>query len=237
MEILTQTDLEEAALRYGILPFFANNIPGFSVEEMTPPGMLFGGNEYEGCWEWKGPVVRSGTTAYGKFFRRKAGFVSRELLPYFMKMRREGFTLKSGSTDEMVYDIISINGRMTSTDLRESILGKPKKRRAGELPELYADHVDFKPASRHSLEGPLQRLQMASMLCISDFRYKQTKRGERYGWGVAEYSTPEMHFDDSRLMSPASGMSARECLDHIIEHVSSRYRGATPSQLRTLLKF
>ena len=49
--VTSAAELEEAPAKYGILPFFRNNIRGFSVEEMTAPGLLFGGNEIEGCWE------------------------------------------------------------------------------------------------------------------------------------------------------------------------------------------
>ena len=41
--IASKEQLERAALRFGMLPFFANRIPGFSVQEMAAPGMLFGG--------------------------------------------------------------------------------------------------------------------------------------------------------------------------------------------------
>ena len=235
--ITTQEELEEAPLRYGMLPFFSNNIKGFSVEEMTPPGLLFGGNEYEGCWEWKGPVVRKRTSAYGKFFRRKAGFVSRELLPYFLQMRRLENPIKVGGTDEMIYDIIGINDSMTSTDLREGLLGKPRKRTAFDLPdspgEILAPVMENgKRPSRHTLEGPLQRLQMGGWICISDFRYKTTKKGERYGWGVAEYSTPEAIFGRESLIVD---MGAKECLDYIVDYVKSRFPSATSEQITRLL--
>lgn len=239
MKIRTQEELERAALEYGILPFFPNNIKGFSVEEMTTPALLFGGNEYEGCWEWKGPVVRKRTTAYGKFFRKKAGFVSLELLPYFLKMRRSETPIPAGSTDEMIYDIISINDRMTSTDLRETLIGKPKRRTAFDLPELASEigaassGTFEKRPGRHSIEGPLQRLQMGGRICISDFRYKQTRRGERYGWGVAEYSTPEMLFDSDALHTD---LNPEECLEFIIERVAKKYRKASPEALKKLLK-
>lgn len=214
MTITSQVDLEEAAVRYGVLPFFRNNIKGFSVEEMTAPGLLFGGNEYEGCWEWKGPVVRMRTTAYGKFFRRKAGFVSRGLLPYFLRFRRSRYGIKTGTADEMIYDIISLNDSMTSTELRESLLGKPRRRTAFDLPELdggssasavsAAAPAEGKAPSRSSLEGPLQRLQMGGWICISDFRYKLTGKGDRYGWGVAEYSTPGILFEREELTTDLS---------------------------------
>lgn len=244
IQISTQADLEECVLKYGILPFFRNNISGFSVEEMAAPGILFGGNEFEGCWEWKGPVIRNRTAAYGKFFRKKAGFVSLELLPYFLKMRREAYPVREGSPEEMIFDIISINDSITSTDLREAIIGKPKRRSPYDLPEpadntasgnmRFSDEISQGPVkslSRHSLEGPLQRLQMAGRICISDFQYKQTKKGERYGWGVAVYSTPEILFNLTSSSLPA----ADECMERIIEAVSSRFPSATPSQLKKLL--
>ena len=240
MIITSQIELEEAAVKLGILPFFPNNIKGFSVEEMTPPGLLFGGNEYEGAWEWKGPVVRNRTTAYGKFFRRKAGFVSRDLLPYFLKYRRSFHPVPQASTEEMVYDIIEINDAMTSTDLRETLLGKPRKRTAFDLPALDgapAIGANVSPGgkrpSRSALEAPLQRLQMGGWLCISDFRYKTTRRGERYGWGVAEYSTPEMLFGRDEL---AVELSPEESLEYMVDYVGSRFPRATAQQMRALLK-
>ncbi|MCH5217859.1 MAG: hypothetical protein J1F07_04830 [Muribaculaceae bacterium] len=242
MRILTIDDLEGAALKYGLLPFFRNNIKGFSIEEMTPPALIFGGNDDEGCWEWKGPVIRRRTTMYGKFFRRKAGFVSRELIPYFLKMRRDSGIVTPGSTDEMIFDIISINDRMTSTELRETLIGKPKRRTAYDLPELEAtsdpgfnltsEKGAGKP-SRHTLEGPLQRLQMGGHVCISDFRYKQTRRGERYGWGVAEYSTPEMLFESSELHTD---LTPGECRDYIIEYVGSRFPSASADGIGRLIR-
>ena len=233
--ITTRHELEEAAVNFGILPFFPNNIKGFSVEEMTPPALLFGGNEYEGCWEWKGPVVRERTTAYGKFFRKKAGFVSRELLPYFLTFRRGTNEISPGSSEEMIFDIIDLNDGMTSTELRESLIGSPKRRTAYDLPDMpgvgQPEFIGKRP-SRHSLEGPLQRLQMGGWICISDFQYKLTKKGERYGWGVARYSTPESVFSSDNL---SADLSPQECLDFIIDYVRGKFRGASPEALRKLL--
>lgn len=233
MLITTMSELEEAAIKYGILPFFRNNIKGFSVAEMTPPGLLFGGNEYEGCWEWKGPVVRTRTSAYGKFFRRKAGFVSLELLPYFLKFRKEAYPLKPDSTDEMIYDIISFNDRMSSTELRQTLNGAPRKRKACDIPDLETEiQPERKRPSRHSVEGPLQRLQMGGRICISDFKYKMTRKGERYGWGVAEYSTPETLFERTDL---SVDLSSEECLDYMVEFIQRKFPGATRDKLVKLL--
>lgn len=239
MKILSKQDLENAIIEYGVLPFFRNEVRGLSIEEMTPPGLIFGGNDFDGCWEWKGPVVRERTTAYGKFFNKKAGFISLELLPHFLNWRRAGFKPAAGSKEEMILDIISINDRMNSTNLRESILGLPfsRKRTAYDLPDLdpmiYPNvKIGAKKPSRHTLESPLQKLQMGGWICISDFQYKTTKKGERYGWGVAEYSTPENIFESKDLFV---AISPNHSLEFMTEFVGSRFKKANQSQIRSLL--
>ena len=59
-------DIEARCAELGFLPFFRCGIPGFSVEEMVAPEYWF--TDEEGAWEWKGPVIREGHCAYGKFF-------------------------------------------------------------------------------------------------------------------------------------------------------------------------
>ena len=73
--IHTKEDLKEAIDAYGILPFFANEIKGFSIEEHCDPKVYFG--KEPGVWEWKGPIIQEMKCAYGKFFLKKAAFVKR----------------------------------------------------------------------------------------------------------------------------------------------------------------
>ena len=71
----------------GFLPFFHNPVEGFSLEEMLPPEFWFP-DEGEGIWEWKGPVIARAGCAYGKFFRGKACYISREWFGDFANLRR-----------------------------------------------------------------------------------------------------------------------------------------------------
>ena len=225
--------LEEAGLKFGILPFFSNPVKGLSVAEMTPPGLLFGGNIDEGCWEWKGPVIREKSLAYGKFFRRKAGFVSLELLPDFINYRRTVYPIIPDSTEAMLLDIIRENDSMTSTELKGGIFGERKRNRQWyDLP----DNEDLIPLSgkRKSLEAPLQRLQMGGWLLISDFEYKITKRGERYGWGVARYSTPELNFGDN--LRKLEDVDPKKSLTRLTDYVKRVWPTASRKELMLLLK-
>lgn len=219
MRIDSRESLERAARRYGVLPFFGNKIAGFSVEEMTLPGLLFGGAEgYDGCWEWKGPVIGEQTTAYGKFFRRKAGFVSLELLPHFLNYRRKTYPIVTGATEEALYDLIRSREGATSPEMRNIIFSELPK---GERPK------------RHALEPALQRLQMGGWILIADFEYKYTQRGERYGWGIALYSTPEIWLGMSDKGIEAT---PEESLEWLVEEVGRRLPDADPKLLRELLK-
>lgn len=228
----SRESLEKAAETFGLLPFFPNKIKGLSVEEMCAPGMLFGGNFEEGCWEWKGPVIRRRTTAYGKFFRRKAGFVSLDLLPDFLNYRRFSYPVLPGGTEEMLLDIIRENDSLTSTELKKYIFGERKRLRWDDLPERDINSIQFN--KNKSLESPLQRLQMGGWINISDFEYKITKRGERYGWGVARYSTPELSFGE--LIGLRFKRTPEESLSFLIEEMKKRWPGISKRDWLYLLK-
>ena len=66
--------------RVGFLPLFQNEVKGFSVEEKTSPLFWWTGDPEQDPWEWRAIVARSGRVAYGKFFNKKAGFISLEPL-------------------------------------------------------------------------------------------------------------------------------------------------------------
>lgn len=61
----------------GFLPLFRNGIDGFSAEERTCPTDWWSGDAARDPWEWRQLIARSGRVAYGKFFGKKAGFISK----------------------------------------------------------------------------------------------------------------------------------------------------------------
>lgn len=219
MRIDSRESLEGAALKYGILPFFSNRIPGFSVHEMCMPGMLFGGNSGDdGCWEWKGPVIREQNLAYGKFFRRKAGFVSKSILKEFLDYRRAAYPISEDSLEALVYNLLKEKEGATSAELRTDIFQSLPK---GERPR------------RHVLEPALQRLQMGGWILIADFEYKYTARGDRYGWGVALYSTPEIWLD---FKGEASATSVEDKFNLLVDKVLKLNPSLDRKDIEYLLK-
>ena len=166
--------------RLGFLPFFKNEIPGFSIAEHTPPRLWFSDVE-EGPWEWKGPIARAGDCVYGKFFRGRAGFISRELFPVFANYRRNGYNFDAlyddgfaPHADKQIYDTLTRSGSLLSRELK-TLSGFGKDGEKG-------------------FDGRITRLQMSCYVVIEDFAYMEDKFGKAYGWGVARYTTPEALF-------------------------------------------
>ena len=94
----------EEAITYikktGFLPLFKNDIPGFSLEERTFSGDWWSGDAQRDPWEWRKIMAGSGQMAYGKFFDKRAGFISRDWFPYFANYRRDGYDFDALWDDE-----------------------------------------------------------------------------------------------------------------------------------------
>ena len=99
--IRTIDDLENAVKELGILPFFMNSIRGFSIDEHVDPGIWFTGED--GPWEWKGPVINELGCAYGKFFEKKAAYISPAWFLHFANYRRDGYDFDARVEDGLVY--------------------------------------------------------------------------------------------------------------------------------------
>ena len=180
-----RSDLIRAVSHFGFLPFFANEIEGFSVEEMTPRKLWF--TDIPGPWEWKGPVISEGDCVYGKFFDKKAGFVSNKWFPDFANLRRDGYDFDArfedglaGNREKYLYDLIAS---------RHSILSKDAKIIGGYMKPKSSGRDDWKP--RTGFDTTITKLQMQCYVITSNFEYEISKTGESYGWGIARYAVPE----------------------------------------------
>ena len=189
--IRTKEDLERAVEELGFLPYFSHGIKGFSIEEHVDPKAWF--SEEEGIWEWKGPVIRDIRAAYGKFFDKKAGFISKKWFPDFANMRRDGYDFEAGMSDglfteneEYLYHLIASH---------KGILSRTAKAYGGYLKTHETGKDRWEP--RKGFDTTIAKLQKRGYILISDFEYEIDKKGEFYGWGIAEYMTPERFYGKS----------------------------------------
>ena len=221
--IRTKQDLIDAVVTFGIVPFFRNSIPGFSIEEHADPSAWYD-REEDGwpVWEWKGPVIRQTRCAYGKFFEKKAAFVSLDWFCELANYRRDGYDFDARFDDGLasrrekdLYDVIDANAPVLSRTVKA--IG------------------NYRKGGRTGFETLLTRLQEQCYVLTSDFVYSLDRHGRPYGWGTAQYSTPEKLFgaeftDRVYVRSPA------ESLDRLLAHLGSLVPRADEKALQKMIR-
>ena len=204
----------------GFIPLFKNGIEGFSVEEHTIPENWWCGDQKIDPWEWRTQIAASGKAVYGKFFDKKAGFISKKWLPYFANYRRDGYDFESYWLDgkaslrqKKIMDLMN-----PDTEIFSNIL----KAEAG-----------FGKGGEKNFEGILTSLQMSLYLCVRDFECRTNKNGEPYGWPVAVYSMPEHLWGEDYLMK-AFNEDPSKSRERIINRIKKLYPNATEKELKRI---
>ena len=214
-------DLLDMVRKIGFLPLFSNSIPGFSVEEHTPAADWWQDDPATDPWEWRHIAASDPSVAYGKFFDKKAGFVSREWFPRFANYRRDGYD----------YEGLYEDGKLNSRCKRIMDVLEPDEDAVG-LRLLTCD-VRKRAAVEKGFEGALTELQMKAFLIMGSFRQKTNRRGEAYGWHVAELMTPETKWGYDAVNSLRERPEAS--WERIREQVGRFFPGAGDREIRKVM--
>ena len=225
--VRTKQDLLEAVETFGIVPYFSTSIPGFSLEEHCHPLVLFS-DTGEDTWEWKGPVIQESGCAYGKFFEKKSAYVSREWFLDLANYRRDGYDFDARYDDglarfqdKQLYDLLSASAPVLSKDLRNS---------GGYA---YSGRWQ-KTEGKKGFDTSITRLQEQCYVIISNFVYTLDKKGNRRGWGVAEYSTPEKFMGE--YFEQVYQRKPEESYERLMEHLISLFPQVPEKNLKKFLK-
>ncbi len=221
--IKNKSDLINAVNEFGFVPFFENSVEGFSIEEHIDPSCWWHSDTGAwSAWEWKGPVIRETGCAYGKFFEKKACYISREWFADFANYRRDGYDFDARYDDglapykdKQLYELVSGNAPVLSKTLKQ--LG------------------NYKKGGNKGFDTMINRLQAQCYVVISDFVYMKNKNGEPYGWGVAEYSTPEV-FMGSSFTDKVYSRSPEESYERLLAHFCRLLPDASISQIKRFLQ-
>lgn len=200
----------------GIVPFFENPIPGYSIEEMTARENWFDGQEDLRLtpWDWKIPVVQSGDIAYGKFlWGGKAAFATVEWYAELMNWRR------------------SLSKYQPTEDQR-LVLGYLDKHDTIGIKEIRG-LLNVKKSAADAL---ITKLQMQCRVVTGDITRVYRGPDLHYnGWQVSSFCTPESLFCVDALPGPGGfpfgesrtlevDHSPAESLERLVEHI----RGIAP---------
>ena len=217
-------DLIELIDELGFVPFFENEIEGFSIEEHIAPGHWYydSGDGFWDAWEWKGPVIQQTKCAYGKFLRGKAMYISPKWFPDFANFRRDGYDFDARFEDGLasfddkdLYELLDANA---------PILSKPLKRLG-----------NYKKGGRKGFDSSIARFQKQCYVIISDFKYLTDKFGNEYGWGVAEYSTPEKFFG-KKFTNNVYKRTPEESKRRLVKHFKKILPGVEDYWIEKILK-
>jgi len=218
--IRTQEDLENLIEEWGFVPFFENEIEGFSIKEQVDPKLWF--TEEDGPWEWKGRIAVKGRCAYGKFFGKKAGFVSKKWFADLLNYRRDGYDFDSlcdegrvPEKDREIVDLLNEYHVLTTTEIKP-MLGYGRNGRKG-------------------YDTVITRLQMETYVTVKNFVYAVDRKGEFYGWGIAQYTTPEEVFG-RKYIEKAYKRSPEESLQRMIRQIRKIRPGVSEAAVWQFLK-
>lgn len=197
----TCAELMDYINEVGFLPLLDMGITGWSAEGMMDEYCRFtelpgGGWEWP-LWDWKGSILQECGCAYGKFFKGKVAFISREWWPDFCNYRRSIIPYpEEGSIEEGILEILKNEGSSITRELRAAcgFTGPKMRSRFGSY---------------------LARLEKGCYVVTEDFVYPEDRNGRRYGWGWSLLTTPEALFGKETCHPERS---PQESMERLLEH-------------------
>ncbi len=223
-KIDSMTGLMDVIDELGFVPFFKNEVEGFSIEEHIAPGCWYndGDNGFWPAWEWKGPVISQMKCAYGKFLKNKAMYISPKWFPDFANFRRDGYDFDArfddglaSIRDKELFELLDANAPVMSKQLK--LLGHYGKN------------------GRKGFDTMITRLEKQCYVLISDFIYSTDRYGNSYGWGVAQYSTPEK-FLGKKFCDSVYKRSPEKAYEKIVTHLKKILPDADKALIEKILK-
>jgi hypothetical protein len=222
----TEQKLIQTVAKTGFLPFFVSGIEGFSLEEHVSESAWYnggsGGRVEWPAWDWKGSVLRSHSLVYGKFFDKKAGFISPEWFPDFCNMRRDGYDFDARYEDGLasfgdkgVIDHLESRGALLTAEIKKDL--------------------NYVKGGNKGFETVITRLQMQTYVVPCDYEYSKRRNGEEYGWGNCRYDIAD-RFWGEELCRGAYGRSPEESRERIIKHLMKVLPGTDRETIAAFLK-
>ena len=152
-------------------------------------------------WEWRIRVLdERSDIAYGKFFFRKSGYITKQWFPYFLSARRGDASVddlyddgKISTLAKGIYDVIRDHGAIPVHEIKH-ICGCAKE-------------------DKGRFDRALTDLQSGMFITTCGRRQKISVSGSEYGWASAMYCTAEMFwggdvFDAAARITKADAESA-----------------------------
>jgi len=94
---------------------------------------------------------------------------------------------------------------------------------------------NYRKGGNKGFDTSITRLQAQGYVIISDFAYMIDKNGNEYGWGVAEYATPEQFLGES-FTEEVYARTPEDSYERLLDHMRKILPYADEKDIRKLLK-
>ena len=160
--------------------------------------------------------------AYGKFLKNKAMYISPKWFPDFANYRRDGYDFDARFDDGLAsfYD----RELFMLLDEHAPVMSKQLKQIG-----------DYGKGGKKGFDTMITRLQKQCYIISSDFKYSIDKFGNTYGWGVAEYSTPEK-FMGKKFKDAVYKHEPKESYERVIKQFKKILPNASDAQIEKILR-
>ncbi len=212
MKVKSREELCDFIVRAGFLPFLNAGAEGFSAEDVIEKRCWYNPLDETNPWNWRYFVAGDRRIIYGKFFKKKLGFIGRKWFPHFAAVRRDGYDFeglyRAGYASQRMKVIMTLlkDGEMSSKEIM---------RRSG--------------LKKSVMESALTKLTMKTYIVISGFEEKISKYGEPYGWPLAKYAIAE------HVLKKDFTESQKESWYLIMDHLKKTFPGASEEALQKII--
>ncbi|QFT87298.1 hypothetical protein FIU87_01350 [Bacillus sp. THAF10] len=219
--IYTYNEAVEAIQEFGILPLapLFENYP--SLTSLTEKEAWHSDTEGD-PWMWRTRFAADGVAAYGKFLKKKAVFVSRDMLPIMLaafpksqesidERYQKGEVSKEGA---ILYEIIQQEPGIDTRVLRAKADMKEKEK-------------------KKAFDQALLELQGNLAIVVSGTKEKQDENGEKNGWSSTSYETMKEWCAKNNLET--SHLSKEEALQKLFTHFSVYTNEQTMKKIKRAL--
>lgn len=173
-------------------------------------------------WEWRMRVLNERTDiAYGKFFFKKSGYITKEWYPYFYAVRRKNAELpeeyQAGNISQAVKKIYEL-------------ICEHK-----ELPlHLIKSYGGFSKEDKSRFDKAITELQMKFYITMCGKARKISKNGDEYGWSSTVFCLTEDFFDND-VIEKTEKISFEEAYHKIESQVYNLNPSADPKKVRKFI--
>lgn len=173
-------------------------------------------------WEWRMRVLQErDDIAYGKVFFKKSGYITKEWMPYFIKVRRDDRNFIEAYEDGLISNyakrIYSVVADHESLPLH---LIKPM--------------IDFKKEEKSQFDRAIVELQMKMYLTMCGSQQKVSEKGEAYGWSSTVFCTAERYFGDE-VFRKVSKLKKDDAIETITRQVIALNPEAVPKKIQRFI--